>query len=425
MPKMGNVGVANAGAFGYSIADLGSIYYIAYFGSTSKTFRNYAIATDSSGNIYSGGQNASDNITWFNKINRSGPSLGFQKTAPFSSITYYLIVNNENIWAVFAGSIYKMDLSGNLVYASTPNGFSTIYKIILSGTTLYVIGASSTANNCAVASLNVTSNLTTGNFLYRYSQSTPADSFYGGCLDSAGNIIAAGSRGSTAGCVTKITPGTLAPVWLIASGRSGSTATRYLDACSDSSNNVYAVGYSNTSTLFGLCFVKILAAGTRSFFRIAAGSSGDQFNACAISTDEAYVYAVGQRGTSAYIFVFGTASGTVYFQRSISAGTSCIGRSIQVTADAMYIGVTFTPTGLSSVSLVLSLPLDGSKTGTYTVGGQSISYSSASVTASAPAMNADVTTAWATQSSASINPTNVTSATSTSTYDVFSALAVT
>ena len=425
MPKMGNVGVANAGAFGYSIASLGSIYYIAYFGSSSKNFENYAIAVDGSGNIYSGGRNATDTIVFFNKINRSGPSLGLQKTASFSNITYSLIVTGSNIWASFTTALYKMDLSGNLVYASTPGGFTAIYKILLSGNTLYAIGSSSTANYCAVASMNVTSNLTTANFLYRYAQSTPADSFYGGCLDSAGNIIAVGSRGATAGCVTKITPGTLAPVWLVASGRSGSTATRYLDACSDSSNNVYAVGYSNTASAFGLCFVKILAAGTRSFFRNVTGASGDQFNACAISTDGAYVYAVGKRGANAHILAFGTASGTTYFQRSISAGTSCVGRSISVTENAMYIGITFTPTGLSSVSLVLSLPLDGSKTGVYTVGGQSIDYGTSSATVGAPAMNADVTTAWANQLNQSITPTNVTSATSTSSYGIFSALAIT
>lgn len=425
MPKMGNIGVANAGAFGYTIASLGSIYYIAYFGATSKNLVNYSIAVDSGGNVYSGGRNSTDSRPYLVKINRSGPSLGLQGTVASSTITYSVIVDGSNIWPVFGLAAQKLDLSGNLVFGGNLNNFTTIYKTILSGNTFYAIGGASSSGTCALLSMNVASNFTTANFCYLYSIATLTDSFYGGALDSSGNIIACGSKTASMGGLTKITPGTATPVWTRANGRSGTTATRYLAVCVDSSDNSYAVGYSYTSTLFGMCICKTNSAGDRQFFRIIVAANGDQFNDCALSVNGQYLYCVGQRGGNCSIVAINTSDGSLYFQRSIAAGTSCIGKSIAVTANAMYIGATLTITGGNSVNLVCSLPLDGSKTAVYTVGGQSIDYGTANATYSSPAMATQNTTNWTTAGTTSASVTSNTTAMTNPGYSVFSGSSIT
>lgn len=144
----------------------------------------------------------------------------------------------------------------------------------------------------------------------------------------------------------------------------------------DSSGNVYSGGYHASDNYF----VKMNSSGVLQWAKSFGG--GQAFPKQGAVDSQGNVYTQHNSGSVGYLVKFNS-SGTVQWQRSItgSAGTSNSG-TVSVLNDT-YIMVTFSASDGSGVNAYqMIVPTDGSKTGTYTVGGKTVNYSASSLSIS-------------------------------------------
>lgn len=141
----------------------------------------------------------------------------------------------------------------------------------------------------------------------------------------------------------------------------------------DSSSNVYVGGYLTS----GSYFIKINSSGTLQWQKYFG--SGQQFPKWGGVDSLGNVYVQHNSGTVSYLIKLNS-SGVVQWQRSITgaAGTSNSG-TVAVLNDS-NIFVTFSASDGSYVNAYqMVVPTDGSKTGTYTVGGKTLTYAASSI----------------------------------------------
>jgi hypothetical protein len=141
----------------------------------------------------------------------------------------------------------------------------------------------------------------------------------------------------------------------------------------DSSENAYLGFYSGS----GCGFAKVDSSGSVQWQK--QFGSGQQFPQLGAVDSAGNVYVGHNDGSAHYIFKFNS-SGTLQWQRTLrgSANTSNSGQ-IAILNDNLFM-TTFSASDGSFVSGYQAiLPTDGSKTGTYTVAGKTISYASSSL----------------------------------------------
>lgn len=150
-------------------------------------------------------------------------------------------------------------------------------------------------------------------------------------------------------------------------------------ACVESNADLYVVGQYTTSSLFVI--VKLNAStGVLVWARTLSATT---FAACVAVDNSSNVYIGGKTSTNSVI-VKVDSGGNLIWQRSVSIGVTSSIRSISVNTATNTIYALCSPTSTSNAySFILSLPTDGSLTGTYSVGGTSVTYSSTSQTLSA------------------------------------------
>ena len=150
----------------------------------------------------------------------------------------------------------------------------------------------------------------------------------------------------------------------------------------DSSDNVYSSGYSDVSGFRNAYVVKHDSSGALQWQRRLQGSGGgDLFgNLCAVDTSgNVYVLCYDVNAPGYLIIAKWDSSGTIQWQRSLvinniftsSADIKVSGNTIIVTGNYSQASI------LYNSSYVIKVPTDGSKTGTYTVGGHTYTYSAA------------------------------------------------
>ena len=165
--------------------------------------------------------------------------------------------------------------------------------------------------------------------------------------------------------------------WQKVLGASGSTDANGVTV--DSSGNVYICGsYRTTGFEFSIQIAKYDTNGALQWQR-SLGSNGVSDLGRGASVDKnGNVYVCGSSGSNLQIAKYDT-SGTLQWQRRITASVS-VGRSIVVdTSENMYVCGNSNVSGQNSF-VFAKLPGSGAKTGTYTVGGYSITYASSSLT---------------------------------------------
>jgi hypothetical protein len=146
-----------------------------------------------------------------------------------------------------------------------------------------------------------------------------------------------------------------------------------ITAFGDSNDNAYAGGYSGSSSWA----TKVNSSGTLQWSK--SFGSGQQFPQKGAVDSSGNVYWGHNDGTKHYIIKLDS-SGNVQWQRTIygSAGTSNSGNPVIVSGNNMYI--TFSASdGFNVSGYTAILPTDGSKTGTYTVNGKTITYAASSL----------------------------------------------
>jgi hypothetical protein len=147
-------------------------------------------------------------------------------------------------------------------------------------------------------------------------------------------------------------------------------------ACVESNNNLYVVGQYTVGSLF--LVVKLNALTGAFVWARTLSSTSDAL--CVAVDNFSNVYIGGTTGFDGVIIKVDS-SGNLVWQRRVSIGVLSQIKSISVDAATDTIYALCSPTSTSNnYSFILSLPTNGSLTGTYSVGGTSVTYSSTSET---------------------------------------------
>lgn len=444
MPTIITRGAASAQGFG-AFASLGASYFIGLLAPSSSTLAGSGIATDSSNNIYVIGSDysgANASILLY-KYNSSGV-IQWQKKLSNSAADYgnaIAIDNSDNIYICgqvdISGSndffIAKYNSSGAVQWQRRLYGSSTdaAQKIDTdSSGNVYVIGYSTFTNNDV--------------FLAKYNSSgaiqwqrrfygTQYSIGYGITLDSSNNVYITGTGSFlTSGFnQNKIilakydTSGSLIWQYKLGPTTNNSNENGY-SVATDSSGNIYLACDAQPAAGGKMQVAKYDSSGNIQWQRSLGPSSDARFASVATdSSSNAYFCGSIYDGTS-YVTAIAKydSSGNIQWQRKLTSSvggtlTSNFGGSIFIDnlGNVCVSGYLNGTDGIGR-SMVLKLPNDGSKTGTYTLGGITVAYAASSYTDVATTYTSTATTQTSTTPSLTDAATTLTESTTTYTATV-------
>jgi hypothetical protein len=363
---------------------------------------------DSAYNTYVTGQEGNGTFIPIEKINSTGVTTSFSNSVTGGSIGNCCYSYSSS------GACVDVDSSGNIYVGGTAgagNGSSTAYGAVnaynSSGTLLWqkTITSTADAQQCvkgirynpingyvyvvtdigggsfAFAALNAS----TGAVVYNNKMSgyvgltTP--SFYtmsnNMAIDSSGNVYVCYSSSIYVGYLKINTSFSIQQFPVV----TGLVANSEYSQCItlDSSGNVY-IGTTGGPGYLQACVIKFDSSGTY-LWNATASLASTSLGFQAITTDSSgNVYcggcgAAGNLGANSYILKFDS-SGTIQYQRKFNSDTAPIRGLNMGPSNSMYFSGTFA----SQKAFFGNLPTDGSKTGTYTVGSNSVIYSAGSLT---------------------------------------------
>jgi len=388
MPLIQTFGSASARGFGF--LSLGDRYWIATLGGASNQEISFGIAIDSSGNCYVTGYDNTTNPTslevLITKYNASGV-IQWQRVLGG--------VNNDQ------GQSIAVDSSGNC----------------------YVTGFTS-SSGAGGQDVLITKYNTSGTIQWqRVLGGSSSDDGYGIAVDSSGNCYVTGSTDSTGAgnldvLITKYnTSGTIQ--WQRVLGGSSSDAGYGIAV--DSSGNCYVAGYTGSAGAGNndVLLAKYDTSGTIQWQRVLGGSLSDIGNGIAVdSSGNCYVCGAtnnaGAGGSDVLITKYNT-SGTIQWQRVLGGSSGDNGYSIALdTSGNCYIAGYTNSAGAGGEVLILKIPGDGSKTGTYGIW----TYQSSSLTAATSSLTASTSSLTAATSSLTDAASTLTDASSSLTSTV-------
>ena len=327
----------------------GTLQWQRYLGGAASDIA-YGVAVDSSSNVYVVGSSDTKNIQ-LAKYNTSG-SIQWQRRLSVPTLTA-------------EGKGISVDSSGNV----------------------YLVGDSHTnppgTNNFQIAKYN-----TSGTIQWQRTLGGAGSGYSYGrgvAVDSSGDVYVVGSTdnpGTTRIELAKYnTSGTIQ--WQKSLGSGGATG---YGVAVDSSGNVYITGVDSASDMQ---LAKYNTSGVIQWQRKLSGFNSDVGFAIATDTS-ANVYAVGYSnisGTNRVQIAKYNSSGTLQWQRMLgSASFGCIGQGVAILSNGNVCIVGESNAGGADRFLIASLPNDGSKTGTYSVGGYSYTYETSALTDSASSL---------------------------------------
>lgn len=389
MPLLGTRGAASSRAFGLlSVANIGGPYWIGRATGAVQT----STAVDYDGNMY-----------WFTytganavivKYNAVG-ALQWQKTwtAPPISVSWnafniflgFEVDNNRNLYFTsittntgngnYGYAIVKLDASGAIVY----NKFITDVDLYPGGITidratgdLYVVGQKDPNPGVTLPQGIVTKFNASGVEQFSIETDDAPQSLFlkGVAIDSAKNIYVGGFGGHY---VAKYSSSGVQQWQKKLSGYGQINSISI-----DQSGNIYAVGFSNTPTNNSR-ILKADSSGNLQWQRTLTGANSYSYSSAVDSFGN--VYTLGSGASQIQLTKYNS-SGSIVWQRSLDQGGA--GYSLKIDrSNNLYLGAS---------GWFAKLPSDGSLTGTYTVGGTSVTYAASSLT------NTTTTDSWGTAS---------------------------
>lgn len=404
----------------------GGTNFIGTFNFTGKNCFGSGIKSDSLGNIYlagTGNVGAQDGME-LAKYNSVGV-LQWQK-----------ILLNASYGT--SGSSVAVDSSGNIFVAgdSSPNAYTDMQlaKYNSSGVLQWqkLLGNTGTGVNEAAASVATDSS---GNvYVSGYAVISPfgneaiiakyntsgtlqwqrqlggtgsgVERARGIAVDSSSNVYTVGTTTSTTGGLARFiitkhnTSGAIQ--WQRFLGGTGGQEGYSIAV--DSSANVYVCGYSDTSGTKDCLVAKYNTSGTLQWQRTLGGAGIEYAYGIAVDSS-ANVYICGQYNSADCLLAKYNTSGTIQWQRRLASSApneQANAISISPLGDILVAGY-YNPSGYYMI--LASLPSDGSKTGTYTVGSSSFTYDATTMTDAASSQTSSTGTL-------SDNPASLTDATS-------------
>jgi hypothetical protein len=376
-----NQGVPNAGAPIMKISPSGVIVWAKLYGDGSSGFPLFkGLACDSSDNIYAVGKTngaSSDDFGVLVKFDSSGNIL-WQRQQNAGSTGFY---QRELVWE----SVQVMP-NGNIVVGGTYRDFNRVFVCCCGFVKVAV-------DYFAIAVYNSSGTL---QWRAKYGSTSPG-SFpnvqwvgYSVGADSSNDVYITGSPGDTAVGGNRSIP-------ILKYNSTGTFQWGYLyknSASTISAGGTLAVGASgiyatSRGTSTNPYLLKVDSSGTFQWGRGVQNSgsvSWDHFRGSALDTDENF-YATGtmRYSTGGQEYDYGTiktdSSGTAQWFRSVGRQTTSSqderAYTIAISADKHYC-IGGESVGGITTELFTRLKVDGSQTGTYSVGGTNVQYAAIS-----------------------------------------------
>jgi hypothetical protein len=384
-------GTSLASSASSSVTPVSTSYYLVSFG-TSGAQAATSIAKDSSGNWYTAGVEGGSEVSGIRKFNSELTSITWQKKANLGQYTGYDGLeldssgnpilggyNNQNGRVAGRAKFSASDGSTTWHYYYGVGGYGNGLAQDAAGN-LYSAHSGSSSNPGVLK----TDSNGTNQVYYNIGNGTYGT---GVAYNPSNDLIFYLSTGSASvyrGELTCInTSGTVQ--WSKYFTNTYSTIER--NAISfDSSNNIYVAAWAADNATNGgyALAVKFDSSGNLQWSRkldVGTGSQ-DQYSASVVDSS-GNIYFVGATGSSGLIVKYNS-SGTIQWQRTM---TNCSFNDVRVESNAELI-VSGTLSTASGEGLIIRVPTDGTKTGTYTLDGVSLNYSASSLTESASGLSA-------------------------------------
>jgi hypothetical protein len=380
-----------------------SSFWILTIGYTGTTdFELYDIAPDTTGNLYVAGRDAANTKAFSSKITQTG-SVSWQKTYDYSSGQ-----SSFNGLAIdSAGDIYPVGLawntstgtyqfSTNKITAST--GAISFQRFLTSNTnpaSLYDSAIDGSGNIYAIGYRNPSA-LSPRMFLAKYtsagtisSQNLLSSSSSSGAsvsADSSDNVYIAGTESGT---VFAKLNSSLVSQWGYKLTRTSSTVG-VGTISNDSSGNVYVCG-DYTGTLSTAFILKYNSSGVFQWGRTVSGAVDVYGYAAAVDSAGNVYLTCTTSGADCLILKYNS-SGSIQWQNSISNVSTLFSITISSGGSPVICGYSAES---SLPGIVIKVPSNGSKTGTYSNGktGGSYTYAASSYTDAAVTIGTTLTSA--------------------------------
>jgi hypothetical protein len=373
MPVLATLGAASTRGFGgfYETTAISASNWIAKAGT-----RLVSTAFDGTGNLYSVSRSgiiiktASDGSATWKKVTTVGSSINiWEKVEVVSpSVIYvtgsYFTSSSIPLFAVLNGS-------GNVTSARSITTGGSLDKLAISSSgSVYTSGYMTTSNGGTVL---------VDHFFKIVNGAITTKRYYNNQVELNFGFIGAGSSDSVyiGGDVSTI------PITKINS--SFGILWKFLYSSIDanqaveSNGNLYVAATYSVSP-FRVAVMKLNAStGTLVWARVLSATSSSRGFYVAVD-DSSNVYVGGRTSTDSVIIKVDS-DGNLVWQRSVSIGvaSSILSISVNTATNTIYALCSPTSSG-NAYSFILSIPTDGSLTGTYSVGGTSVTYSSTSET---------------------------------------------
>jgi len=366
-----------------------STYWIATLGGSGTTdaYGN-KVALDSSGNVYVVGYGRTVNtLIVIAKYSNKG-NLQWQKTldnpTPDTDQGYAIAVDTSgNIYVtgytgVSGGNVYellvvKYDSSGTIQWQRTLSGASGSYDVGVSIKTdtsgnVYVFGYTGASNVEEFLTVKYNSSGTVqwqrrlGGATSDYGQGVAVDSsanvYVVGATDVSGNYDIQLAKYDTSGTIQ----------WQRKLTGSGSAQDLGYAIAVDSSSNVYICGVSNSGIATSdIQIAKYDTSGTIQWQRRLGSTGGDEYGRSIAVDSSANVYICGETGAGRIQIAKYDTSGTLQWQRDLYNNSSNAGNGITVDnlGNFYIVGTTYYSSGTKVGFITAKLPTDGTMTGTY------------------------------------------------------------
>jgi len=373
MPVLATLGAASTRGFGgfYETTAISASNWIAKAGT-----RLVSTAFDGAGNLYSVSgsgiiiKTASDGSATWKKVTTVGSSINiWEKVAVVSpSVIYvtgsYFTSSSIPLFAVLNGN-------GSVTSArSITTGGSLARLEVSSSGAIYTSGYITTTNGGSVL---------VNHFFKIVNGAITTKRYYNNTAETSFGFIGTGSSDSAYIGGDVSTP----PITKINS--SFGILWKFLYSSIDanqaveSNGNLYVAATYSVSP-FRVAVMKLNAStGTLVWARVLSATSSSRGFYVAVD-DSSNVYVGGRTSTDSVIIKVDS-DGNLVWQRSVSIGvaSSILSISVNTATNTIYALCSPTSSG-NAYSFILSIPTDGSLTGTYSVGGTSVTYSSTSET---------------------------------------------